>query len=103
MVEGPPVCGAGAAGWRGACAASCCCHRCSCRRETRLLTAVAVPATAAVRAIPRSSPGIDASPLGVGLGRVEGGEDCLNGNAAAGGQLAAGAAHGGRERRGPCV
>ncbi len=58
------------------------CQRSPWRRETRLLTAVAVPATTAVRAIPRSSPGMvwvpfsarprwrPATPAGPGSGYV---------------------------------
>src|SRR3954453_23368451 len=49
--------GAGSAYCSGSLCASCCCdHRFPCRRETRLDTAVAVPATTAVRAIPRRRP-----------------------------------------------
>src|SRR4029450_4438942 len=51
------VAGAGGAAW-AYCCSSCWAQRLACRRETRLETAVAVPATTAVRAIPRRSPGI---------------------------------------------
>src|SRR3954471_9023676 len=67
-------------------------QRVACRRDTRLLTAVAVPATTAVRATPRSSPGIWCSSWSVGrLDRVERGEDGLDLEPAAGDELAAGA------------
>src|SRR5215213_11669852 len=57
---------AGAAGAAGggaycSCGASCAPHRSAWRRLTRFETAVAVPATTAVRAIPRSSPGMSKS------------------------------------------
>ena len=82
-------------------AASCCAQRDSWRRRTRPLTAVAVPATAAVRAIPLSSPGM--LPLFSGLDRVERGEHGLDRDPAAGDQLAAAAPDGDRERRRPGV
>ena len=66
--------------------------------------AVAVPAMTAVRATPRSSPGmvVPFSSDG-GLGRVERGDDGLDGNAAAGDELAAGAAQRDGDRRRPAV
>src|SRR5690348_1202429 len=57
----------------------------------------------AVRAMPRSSPGICCSSLGGFLDRVERVEERLNGDAAAGHQLAAGSAHGCDEGCGPDV
>src|SRR5258705_67631 len=54
--------GAGGGAWAYCCCAycwsSCAAHRLPCRRDTRFDTAVAVPATTAVRATPRRSPGI---------------------------------------------
>src|SRR5881394_454327 len=102
--------GAGAGGAAacggGACCASCAPQRSAWRRDTRLLTAVAVPATTAVRATPLSSPGIDRSSRswsGRRLGGVERGKHVLDRYASAGDQLAARAANGGRERRRPAV
>jgi hypothetical protein len=62
-VAGAAGAGAVGAGWY--CGAACCCscsaQRPAWRRDTRFDTAVAVPATTAVRATPRSSPGIYSS------------------------------------------
>ena len=106
IVDCPPA-GAAASGHGGGLLllrASCCAQRWPWRRETRLLTVVAVPAMTAVRATPRSSPGmVSPFPLGYRFGRVEGGEEGLDGDAAAGYQLAARAANGGGERRRPAV
>src|SRR3954468_987517 len=60
---GAYCCGGGAACCCSYCSCSyCCCswadHRPACRRDTRLDPAVAVPATTAVRATPRSNPGM---------------------------------------------
>ncbi len=70
--------------------------------DTRLDTAVAVPATTAALAIPLIRPGMIAL-LSRGdrsadrLGGVQGGEDRLDGDPAAGDQLTAGPTEGGRE------
>src|SRR4051794_239791 len=121
--------GGGGAYWAGGAAYCCCSAACcsswlaqrpACRRDTRFDTAVAVPAMAAVLATPLNSPGMTASfsvrwisacgwtsadwlgRVG-GLGRVEGSQHGLDRDSAAGDQLAAGTAQGGRERRGPDV
>src|SRR3954453_8764570 len=76
------------------------------RRCTRPLTAVAVPAMAAVRATPRSNPGMSCSPLSRSSGSVEGVErveHVLRGDPGRGHDIAAGTAHGGHERSGPRV
>src|SRR4051812_15282346 len=79
-------------------------QRSPCRRETRLLTAVAVPAATATRATPRSSPGmVISSRSGGGFHRVQRREDCLDGDAAASDELAAGATEGRGDRRRPAV
>src|SRR5690348_1887316 len=79
------VCGAatGAGAGGGACCwyccSSCCDQRFACRRDTRLDTAVAVPATTAVRATPRRSPGM-VGPLctsGSAVDGVEGGDQVV--------------------------
>src|SRR5436190_5982121 len=75
------------------------------RRETRLLTAVAVPATTAVRAIPRINPGIGFL-LSVGFGgfeRVERRDDSLYRDAPAVHQQASRLADRHGDRRRPAV
>src|SRR5262245_4530596 len=72
------VSGAAAGAGGGACSycccaycwSSCCAQRLACRRETRFETAVAVPATTAVRATPRRSPGMVMSSFGWSLVRL---------------------------------
>src|SRR4051794_26772226 len=88
----------GGAACGGASAASCWAQRLAWRRDTRLLTDVAVPAMTAVRATPRSNPGMVwfLALVGDGLERVERRDEGLDGDAAAGDQLAAGPA----QRRG---
>src|SRR5215470_576815 len=109
----------GAAGWAYAC---CCWYACdsyacwswaaqrpACRRETRLDTAVAVPATTAVRATPRMSPGMPmtllsaVSSLVVFGGGVERGQDGLHRQPAGRDELPTAAAHRSRQGRGPLV
>src|SRR3954468_10272589 len=106
--SGSAASGAGGGAGGGSCAydcwgASCSAQRWSWRRETRLLTAVAVPATAAVRATPRSNPGMVLLSSVGGLGRFERREDGLNWQTAAGDELAAGLPQRDRDRRGPAV
>src|SRR3954453_14659702 len=101
---GAAYCGCGSAYWGSSCAA----QRFACRRETRLETEVAVPAMTAVRATPRSSPGISgwlpfSGGGGLGFHRLEGGEDALHGDAPAGDELPAGLADRDRDRGGPAV
>src|SRR3954454_4062820 len=68
-----PLCGAGSAYCGSGAASSCWCdHRFAWRRDTLLDTAVAVPATTAVRAIPRSSPGMSRLLRSVCAGRPTG-------------------------------
>src|SRR3954451_9469945 len=97
--------GGGGAYWgSGGCSSySCCCHRLAWRRETRLLTAVAVPATTAVRAKPRSSPGMVLLSSVGGLGRFERREAGLAGQTAAGDHLTAGLPQRDRYRCVPAV
>src|SRR5690349_6963162 len=99
----PPPAGADGGGCCWYRDSSCATQRLAWRRETRLLTAVAVPATTAVRATPRSNPGIRDPFLGGGLGRFELGEDGLHRDAAAGDELPAGLAQRGGDRRRPAV
>src|SRR3954453_9138394 len=110
IVDCPPA--AGAAGGAGPGAGACCCSSCGAqrfpwRRDTRLLTLVAVPAMTAVRATPRNSPGMVMAPRvsggGVGVGRVEGGDDPLHGDPAARDELGAGLAQRDGDRSGPAV
>src|SRR6478752_3058243 len=114
-----PVWGGGGGGAYCCCCgggswAYCCCswdaHLPACRRETRLDTAVAVPAMAAVRATPRMRPGMTCVPVlsrsdlgGGGVGRVDSGQHGLDGDAAAGDQLSAALANRQGERSGPDV
>src|SRR6478735_10426207 len=113
-----PVWGGGGGGAYCCCCgggswAYCCCswdaHLPACRRETRLDTAVAVPAMAAVRATPRMRPGMTCVPVlsrsdrGGGVGRLDSGQHGLDGNAAAGDQLPAALANRPGEGRGPDV
>src|SRR3954453_3419648 len=101
---GAAAAGGGAYWGSGGCSSySCCCQRLAWRRETRLLTAVAVPAIAAVRATPRSSPGMGLLSSVGGLGRFERREDGLDRETAAGDELAAGLPQRDRDRRGPAV
>src|SRR5262245_32877315 len=72
------------------------------RRWTRPLTAVAVPATTAVRATPRISPGMSSSFL-CGLERLECLHDVGSGDAGARDDLAPTVASGGDERLRPTV
>src|SRR3954464_498550 len=81
MSDGAATGGGGGGG--AYCGGACCCSYCSCsycccswsahrpawRRETRFDTAVAVPATTAVRATPRIRPGMSSSLLRPGRGR----------------------------------
>src|SRR3954470_2361544 len=103
MGSGAGAAGAGA-GAGSAYAGSCCAQRFACRRLTRLETEVAVPATTAVRAIPRRRPGIRSSfRSSRQLGGVERIDEVLHGNALEGDGLPAVPPHGGDERRGPAV
>src|SRR6478736_3218622 len=105
---GGAYCCGGGGSW-----AYCCCswdaHLPAWRRETRLDTAVAVPAMAAVRATPRMRPGMTVPVLsrsdrgGCGVGRVDGGQHGLDGDAPTGDQLAASLTHRPGEGRGPDV
>src|SRR3954462_9275637 len=107
--------GAACSGSGCACSASCAAHRFDWRRETRLETAVAVPATTATRAAPLSSPGMElflselvdgrASPDGSGdrLGAVECVEQLRCGDTPAGHELRAAAVEGAHEGGGPPV
>src|SRR5687768_6373982 len=100
--------GGGAAYWGSwaYCCWSSAAQRPAWRRETRLDTAVAVPATTAVRATPRRSPGM-AVPLSSsdcavgGLGRLQGCEQRLNGDTATGHQLSTATPQSAGEGAGP--
>src|SRR5207344_961212 len=114
------ACGGGAYACCCCCCSYCCCCSCSdqrpaCRRETRLETAVAVPATTAVRPTARMRPGITvlfpSPPCGlldlslplVLFSGVERGENCLHRDPTAGNELGATAPQCRRKRRGPGV
>src|SRR3954468_12665778 len=102
---GAYCCGGGSAYcccWGAYCCSSCAAQRCPWRRLTRLETEVAVPAITAVRAIPRSSPGIVVL-LARRLGGVERGDQVLDRDPHVGDHLAAVAAHGRGEGPRPLV
>src|SRR5690242_8278036 len=73
------------------------------RRWTRPATAEAVPATTAVRATPRSSPGIAVAPSARRFEGLEGGHDLGRRDAGAGDDLSAAPAGSGDERCRPRV
>src|SRR5215218_748998 len=106
----------GGGGGGGGAAYSCCgsswaAQRFACRRDTRFDTAVAVPATTAVRAIPRIKPMssaflfalLDLSTDVGGFNRIQRGQHVVGRDASAGDHLGAGAPHGRDKRARPCV